>query len=63
IGMIVGAALYAETYPALKTSILTWGNYGKITIPQALGINPWFVIALLIVLVLLLFRFFERKNL
>ncbi len=63
IGMIVGAALYAETYPALKTSILTWGNYGKITIPQALGISPWIVIALLVVLVLLLFRFFERKNL
>jgi len=46
-GMIVGAALYAEAYTSLKGSLLKWGSYGKITIPQVLGIGPpnhWIVI-------------------
>ncbi|MBP1764684.1 MAG: protein of unknown function YeeE/YedE [Firmicutes bacterium] len=63
IGMLVGAGLYAEAYPYLVKTVLTWGNYGKITIPQVLGINHWFVIVPFIVLTLLLFRWFEKKGL
>lgn len=63
IGMLVGAALFAEMYPTLKATVLTWGDFGKITIPQVLGINHWPVIAAMIVLGLLLFRWFEKKGL
>ncbi|MFP4071713.1 MAG: DUF6691 family protein [Desulfovibrionales bacterium] len=63
IGMIVGAGIYAETFPALKSTVLTWGDFGKITIPQALGISPWFVIAVLVIVAVFLFRFFEQKRL
>ena len=63
MGMLVGAGLYAEAYPYLVKTVLTWGNYGKITIPQVLGINHWFVIVPFIVLTLLLFRWFEKKGL
>lgn len=63
LGMLAGAALFAETYPALKTTVLTWGNFGKITIPQALGVNHWIVIALFVVGGVLLFRWFEKKGL
>ncbi|MHC1745963.1 MAG: DUF6691 family protein [Negativicutes bacterium] len=63
MGMLVGAGLYAEAYPYLQKTVLTWGNYGKITIPQVLGINHWFVIIPFIILTLLLFRWFEKKGL
>ena len=55
-GMLVGAGIYAETFPYLQRTVLTWGDYGKITIPQVLGINHWLVIVTLILLTLLLFR-------
>lgn len=58
LGMLAGAALFAESYPALKTTVLTWGDYGKITLPQVLGINHWFLILLFIIGGILLFRFF-----
>lgn len=63
LGMLFGAAVYAEVYPQLKTSVLTWGNFGKITLPQLLGINHWFLVAAMIVLALGMFRWFEKKGL
>ena len=62
-GMLVGAGLYAEAYPYLKTTVLTWGDYGKITIPQLLGVNHWLVIVPFILLTVGLFRWFEKKGL
>ena len=63
IGMLVGAAIYAECYPALKTSILTWGTIGKITVPQVLGVNHWVIIPVFIIGALGLFRWFEKSGL
>ncbi|MFA5074181.1 MAG: DUF6691 family protein [Nitrospirota bacterium] len=63
LGMLVGAALFAEAYPALKNSVLTWGVYGKITVPQMLGIHHWFVIVVFVLGTILLFRWFEKKGL
>ena len=63
LGMLAGAALFAEAYPGLKKTVLTWGDFGKITLPQILGINPWIIIVILIIGGLLLFRWFERKGL
>lgn len=62
-GMLVGAVLYAEAYPLMKETILTWGVFGKISIPQVLGVNHWVVIVPLVVGSLGLFRFFEKKGL
>ncbi|MEN6466314.1 MAG: DUF6691 family protein [Syntrophaceae bacterium] len=62
-GMLAGAALFAEFYPALKGTVLTWGDLGRITIPQVLQINHWLVIAAMVVLGILLFRWFEKKGL
>ena len=63
IGMLVGAAIFAEVYPALKTNILTWGNFGKITLPQVLGVNHWVIVPIFIVGALALFGWFEKKGL
>jgi uncharacterized membrane protein YedE/YeeE len=63
LGMLTGAALYAEAYPFMTKTVLTWGNYGKITVPQALGVNHWVIIAIFVVAGLGMFRFFEKKGL
>ena len=63
LGMLVGAAVFAEVYPTLKTSILTWGKLGKITLPQVLGVNHWVIVPIFIVGALVLFRWFEKKGL
>jgi uncharacterized membrane protein YedE/YeeE len=62
-GMLAGAALFAELFPAMKASVLTWGNLGKITLPQLLGINHWFVIVPFVAGTILLFRWIEKKGL
>lgn len=63
LGMLFGAAVYAEVYPQMKATVLTWGNFGKITLPQLLGVNHWFLVAAMIVLALVMFRWFEKKGL
>lgn len=59
LGMLAGAGLYAEAFPWLKRTVLTWGDYGKITLPQVLGVNHWVVITAVVVLTLLFFRWLE----
>lgn len=63
LGMLVGAALFAEVFPFLENSVLTWGVYGRITIPEILGMNHWIIILIVIILSLLMFRWFEKKGL
>ena len=63
LGMLAGAALFAEAYPGLKKTVLTWGDFGKITLPQVLGINHWIVIVILTIGIIGLFSWFERKGL
>lgn len=63
LGMLVGAGIYAEAYPSLKASVLTWGDYGKVTIPAALGMGHWPVIVAVCVGGVLLLRYLERKGL
>jgi hypothetical protein len=62
-GMLVGAALFAELFPLLQTSLLTWGNLGNLTLPQVLGLHHWIVIILFVLGSLLLFRFLEKSGL
>ena len=63
LGMLVGAGLYAEYYPGLKKTILGWGKLGKITWPQVIGVNHWFVIPVFVLGALALFRWFEKRGL
>jgi len=63
IGMVVGGALFAEAYPFLLKTVYTWGDFGKVTVPQILGINHWFIIPIFIVGAVVLFRWFEQKGL
>jgi len=60
LGMLAGAAIYAEAYPLLKTSVLTWGDFGKITLSTATGIHHWIFIPILAAAYIGLFRWFEK---
>jgi uncharacterized membrane protein YedE/YeeE len=63
LGMLAGAAVYAEAYPLMKRTVLTWGDIGKITLPGILGINHWIVIPVFVLAGVGLFYWFEKKNL
>jgi uncharacterized membrane protein YedE/YeeE len=63
IGMLIGAAIYAEVYPAIKSTILAWGSYGKITLADILGLNHWIMIAILTIIYIGLFYLFEKNKL
>lgn len=63
LGMLVGGALYAEAYPLMKRSLLTWGDLGKVTLPGMLDVSHWLVIPVFILAGVALFIFFEKKNL
>ena len=63
LGMLVGAAVYAEAYPAMQATVLTWGDFGKVTLPAAVGVSPWVLIPLFCAGFIGLFWCFEKLRL
>lgn len=63
VGMIAGAALYAESYPWLKETVLAWQDFGKIGLPEVLGLSPWLVAIVFWAVTLAVFFWFEKKGL
>lgn len=63
LGIFVGGFIYSEIYPIFAKTVLTWGDLGNPTIPEALGINHWFVILPMVIAVGLLFRWIEKLGL
>jgi hypothetical protein len=47
----------------LKKTALTWGDFGKITLPQVLEVNHWIIIFIFIIGGSALFYWFEKKGL
>lgn len=62
LGMIAGAGLFAEVYPFFKATVLTWKDWGKISLPDALCINHWLIIAILVIIYLAVFILFKKKK-
>jgi hypothetical protein len=66
LGMVVGAALYAEVYHFLTGNLLSWGSYGKITIPSILRMGSpyhWIIVAVFCAGIILFLRFLEKRGL
>ena len=63
LGMISGASLYAEIYPAMQKTLLTWATYGKITLPGLLGISAWPIVLVFTLSGSGLLFWFEKKGL
>jgi len=45
-----------------KKAVLAWGDFGKITIAQVIGVNHWIIIPLFVIGGLLPFWWFEKKE-
>jgi hypothetical protein len=60
LGMLTGAAVYAEVVPLMRSTVLQIGDYGKITLADATGLSPWVFLAALAVGATLLFTAIER---
>lgn len=60
LGMIAGAALYAESYPWVKANVLGLGELGKETLVTATGISPWWFMAAFAIVVVFAFVSLER---
>lgn len=62
IGMLVGAGIYAETYPWVQANILPKFDYGKVTLPELTGVSPWVFFAALAVVLVILFAVVRRPS-
>lgn len=62
IGMLVGAGVYAEVYPWMESAILGVGDFQKATLASAAHLSPWWFIAALAVIAIVLFLLLERAE-
>jgi hypothetical protein len=44
IGALIGAGVFAALYPGLEAGVLHKGDFGELTVPQVLKVNPWVVV-------------------
>jgi uncharacterized membrane protein YedE/YeeE len=63
LGMLVGAAVYAELYPRIKDTVLSVGSFGKVTIPGATQLSPWIFIVALAVIAVIVFALLRGRDL
>jgi hypothetical protein len=55
VGLIAGSYLYAEASGWLGRTLKTWGDRGKLTLPELVGVKKWpFIVIFAFLLVLLL---------
>ncbi|MBE0657459.1 MAG: YeeE/YedE family protein [Bryobacteraceae bacterium] len=62
-GMVAGSVVYAEIFPWLKATVLSWPDKGKITLPETVGAPWWVLFALLAAGAWLMFSWLDRKGL
>ncbi len=60
IGMLFGAALYAEFYDWIKSAILEKIDLGSVTLPAYTSASPWWFVAGLVICAIVLFSVIEK---
>jgi uncharacterized BrkB/YihY/UPF0761 family membrane protein len=60
LGLLTGAVLFGFTYPNVMPAVLKTANLGNVTLPNLWNVNPFLVIGVLAVFVVLLFYFLEN---
>jgi len=63
LGMLTGAALFAEAFPLLENNLLSWGYLGPLTLPQLLGVNDWLIVVPFVAGGIAFLRWIEKKGL
>lgn len=62
-GLLIGVGLFAAVYPRLKKGILSKGDFGELTLPQLLKVNPWVVIVPVSIVIITLLFWIEKEGL
>jgi len=62
-GTLIGAGIFAVLFPRLEASMLHKGDFGKLTLPRLLGVNPWMVVVPAAVALAALLLIFEKIGL
>ncbi len=62
VGIIIGSGIFAHLYPRLE-GFLKKGWFGEITIPEYLKVNPWGVITIFTVIIILFLYGLELSGL
>lgn len=62
IGMLLGAGLYVALYPQLSGLLNSWGDAGKVTLPEWSSTSPWFWVGGLCLLAVGAFALLTRRS-
>jgi len=62
-GITVGAGIFAAIYSKIQKTVLNKGNFGELTLPQLLRVNPWIIVIPIAVLLVLLLLWIEKAGL
>lgn len=62
LGMLAGAALYAEAHESLAGTLLKVADFGKATLPSVTGLGAAWILAALALAALAVFRLLERPR-
>jgi hypothetical protein len=62
LGMIAGAGIFAELFPLFKQTVLSWQDWGKISLADALGVNHWVLIVILSAVYIGCLILFEKRK-
>lgn len=54
VGILIGTGIFASLYPILDKKILNKGEFTHMTIPEKFGINPWFIIIPVIIIIFII---------
>jgi uncharacterized protein len=62
-GIFIGTGLFAAWYPRLDKSILKWGDFGDVSLPELFRVNDWVVVIPAAVIITLLLVWMEAAGL
>jgi len=63
VGSLIGAGIFAALFPRLEASVLHKGDFGELTLPRLLKVNPWAVVVPAAIALAALLVLFEKAGL
>jgi uncharacterized protein len=63
VGILIGAGIFAALFPKLEGLVLHKGDFGELTFPQLLKVNPWAVVIPAAIVLAVLLVLFEKVGL
>jgi len=63
VGILLGAGIFASLYPRLQKATLIKGDFGELTLPQLLKVNPWVVVIPVAILLAAILFLLQRAGL